>query len=71
MSEQRREAAEKRAAAAAVSPDLVDALLRERNGYVVRGMADRVAAVDDYLRALGVEPPVDVKPEPKRSTRKS
>jgi hypothetical protein len=57
MSESHREAGEKRAAANAAAPGVVDALLRERNGYVVRNLPDRVAAVDAALKALGVEPP--------------
>jgi hypothetical protein len=36
---------------------MVAALLREREGYVVRGMAERIAAVDAELRRRGVEPP--------------
>lgn len=31
----------------------IDALLREREGYVARGLADRVRAVDAELAALG------------------
>jgi hypothetical protein len=68
MSESHRDAGEKRAAAEAANPGLVEALLRERNGYVVRNLPDRVAAVDASLRALGVEPPVEAKP---RAPRKS
>jgi len=68
MSESHREAGEKRAAANTASPGVVDALLRERNGYVVRNLHDRVAAVDAALKALGVEPPVEAKP---RAARKS
>jgi hypothetical protein len=36
---------------------MVAALLREREGYVGRGMDDRVAQVDEQLRLRGVEPP--------------
>lgn len=36
---------------------MVAALLRERAGYVGRGMDDRVAQVDEQLRLRGVEPP--------------
>lgn len=38
------------------------ALLREREGYVGRGMDDRVAQVDEQLRLRGVEPPAAEKP---------
>lgn len=31
----------------------IDALLEERHGYVVRGLADRVAQVDAELARLG------------------
>jgi hypothetical protein len=68
MSESHREAGEKRAAANAAAPGVVDALLRERNGYVVRNLPDRVAAVDAALESLGVEVPATTKP---RATRKS
>ncbi|MFJ6645774.1 hypothetical protein ACIQPS_08945 [Streptomyces sp. NPDC091290] len=40
---------------------MVAALLREREGYVQRGMDDRVAQVDDQLRLRGVEPPTGEK----------
>ncbi|MFF0136762.1 hypothetical protein ACFYRN_09975 [Streptomyces sp. NPDC005227] len=36
---------------------MVAALLRERAGYVGRGMQDRVAQVDEQLQLRGVEPP--------------
>lgn len=35
---------------------MVAALLREREGYVTRGMDDRVAQVDKQLRARGYTP---------------
>ena len=41
---------------------MVAALLRERVGYVGRGMDDRVAQVDEQLKLRGVEPPADDKP---------
>lgn len=66
MSDEKREAAVKRAAAAS-DPALVEALLRERNGYVTRGLPERVAAVDASLAALGYE--VE-KPAPARRARK-
>jgi hypothetical protein len=61
-----RQAAEKRRAAAVGSPDWrlqndIDGLLEERRGYVNRGLGDRVAQVDDRLRFLGAEPPTDGK----------
>lgn len=31
----------------------IKALLEERRGYVLRGLDDRVAAVDEQLKALG------------------
>ena len=31
----------------------IDALLEERRGYVIRGLADRVKAVDEQLARLG------------------
>lgn len=40
---------------------MVAALLREREGYVVRGMDDRVAQVDEQLRLRGHKPPADDK----------
>lgn len=44
-------AGEKRAEAAASGQ--IEALLFERQGYIVRGLPDRVAAVDASLAALG------------------
>lgn len=41
---------------------MVAALLREREGYVTRGMDDRVAQVDEQLKLRGAEPPSDGKP---------
>jgi hypothetical protein len=35
----------------------VEALLREREGYVRRGLTERVAAVDAELARLGAVPP--------------
>jgi hypothetical protein len=43
---------------------MVAALLRERVGYVGRGMDERVAQVDEQLKLRGVEPPADEKTEP-------
>jgi hypothetical protein len=37
----------------AVMSKQIDALLSERMGYEVRGLKDRVAAVDEELRLLG------------------
>lgn len=36
---------------------MVAALLRERDGYVTRGLDDRVAQVDEQLKARGHTPP--------------
>lgn len=36
---------------------LIEALLVERQGYVLRGLAERVAAVDAAIRAAGGVPP--------------
>lgn len=40
---------------------MVAALLREREGYVQRGMADRIAQVDEQLRLRGYEKPAAAK----------
>jgi len=37
----------------------VEALLVERRGYVVRGMGDRVAQVDEQILLRGGTPPTD------------
>ena len=42
--------------APATDPAL-DALLRERDGYLLRGLTQRVAAVDAAIRAAGGTPP--------------
>lgn len=50
-----------------MSQDKIDALLRERDGYVARGLKDRLAAVDASLAALGYKTAAPVKaiaPEP-------
>ena len=39
------------------SESLMLALLRERGTYVVRGLPDRVAAVDEQIRLRGGTPP--------------
>jgi hypothetical protein len=44
----------------------VDALLREREGYLARGLADRVALVDVELARFGVA--VDAAPEVEAAT---
>lgn len=46
-------AAEKRAAAVVADPSLVEALLRERQGYIVRGLDDRRIAVETQIRLAG------------------
>ena len=38
---------------------MVAALLREREGYLRRGMADRVKQVDEQLTLRGYTPPKD------------
>lgn len=51
--------------------ETIAALLQERRGYVVRGLTDRVQAVDEQLARLGhkVAPEAAVKaPAPERAT---
>jgi hypothetical protein len=48
---------------------MVAALLREREGYVVRGMDDRVAQVDEQLALRGHKPD-DAKPAARSTTPK-
>lgn len=49
---------------------MIAGLLRERAGYVQRGLDDRVAQVDEQLKLRGYEPPAGDKGEPaKPSTR--
>lgn len=61
-----------------MNKDLVRALLEERQGYVKRGLPDRVKAVDDSLARLGyvvesatIEPATEraVKKKPSRKTK--
>lgn len=63
-------AAEKRAAAVreAGDPQYVAALLREREGYVIRGLTESVAEVDAELARWGhsAEPPVTPKPRARK-----
>jgi hypothetical protein len=47
------------AAAKHANPGMVDALLEERRGYVQRGFADRIAAVDEQIRFYGGQPPAE------------
>lgn len=55
----------------------IDALLFEREGYVRRGLKDRVKACDDALTALGYKSKVAeietaaVEPVAERATRKA
>ena len=55
----------------------IDALLIEREGYVRRGLKDRVEACDDALAALGCKSKVAevetaaVEPVAERATRKA
>lgn len=45
--------------AAAKRAGFLDALLREREGYVIAGKTDRVAQVDAQIKAYGGQPPVE------------
>lgn len=58
----------------AADPDdkqpMIDALLRERDGYIARGLADRVDAVEDALEALGVKREKATKPSGTRRATK-
>lgn len=49
----------------------IQALLRERDGYVLRGLSNRVAAVDAELKRLGYKPPAEVETSdrPRRSRK--
>ncbi|GIH69445.1 hypothetical protein [Sphaerimonospora thailandensis] len=47
---------------AATDETMVAALLREREGYVRHGMADRVAQVDEQLKHYGYEAERDAGP---------
>lgn len=59
VSDDVRQAADKRAAAASRKPDdgMVAALLQERRGYVQRGRDDRIAQVDEQLALHGYVAP--------------
>ncbi len=58
MVDEKAEAGVKRAAALSDrEADYVRALQVERNGYVIRGLNDRVAQVDVELAKLGVDKP--------------
>ncbi|MFI9552642.1 hypothetical protein [Nonomuraea endophytica] len=48
---------------------MIAALLREREGYVVRGMEDRVAQVDEQLKLRGHEPAEETRTEAPKSRR--
>lgn len=50
---------------------MIAGLLRERAGYVQRGLDDRVAQVDEQLKARGYEPPADEKTEPAKLSSRS
>lgn len=43
---------------------MVAALLRERQGLIQSGLTDRVADVDEQLKAHGYEPLADEQPTP-------
>lgn len=45
----------------------IRALLQERRGYVVRGLDDRVAQVDEQLRLLGAQGAAPAKRSEKRA----
>lgn len=49
----------------------VEALLEERQGYVNQGKADRVAQVDEQIRAYGGQPPVERRAPRQTSVAKS
>jgi len=55
----------------ATEDPMVAALLREREGYVTHGQADRVAQVDEQLKLRGVEPPTDDKPASSKPTSRT
>lgn len=46
---------------------MIAALLREREGYVLRGLVERVAEVDEQIKLRGGTPPQDG-PPPKQET---
>jgi hypothetical protein len=53
---------------------VIAALLRERRGYVVRGLDDRVAAVDEQLELrgyVGAKPEEPADPPARRARPKS
>ena len=49
----------------------IAALLKERDGYIARGLGDRVTEVEDVLERLGFErvERADVKPKAERATK--
>ena len=47
----------------------VAALRREREGYVRRGLKDRVAEVDAELKRVGMKPPEPPQDAPAKATR--
>lgn len=60
------------AEAPATEDPFVAALLREREGYVTRGLDERVAQVDEQLKLRGFNPrnaPKNTKAQPKQQTR--
>ena len=38
-----------------MTSNFIEALLKERRGYVMRGKKDRIAAIDSQLKELGYE----------------
>jgi len=55
-----------------MSAQIIAALLEERRGYVARGLANRVAAVDAALAALNyhVTETATIEPQTETATRK-
>jgi hypothetical protein len=49
----------------------IAALIRERKGYEIRGLADRVASVDAALREIGAEGATPAKRSAKRPAGKA
>lgn len=47
---------------------MVAALLREREGYVLRGMKERAAQVDEQLKLRGYKPPAKKAAPVKKTT---
>lgn len=52
----------------ATEDGMVAALLRERAGYIQRGLTERVAEVDKQIKLRGHEPPKDGPPAKQETT---